>query len=248
MLMFLENIGIAVSFALRFIKNFFDPPFEGRELLNQIYLLGYKSLLLIGVTAFIVGMVFTMQSYPTMASLGTESWIPTMISISVVREIGPLITALIFAGKAGSGIGAELGSMKVTEQIDAMKVSGTKPMNFLVVTRVMASTIAVPLLVLYADSLAFAGSYFALQSKEDITISLFFNEAMSSIRFIDVIPSLIKSAFFGFAIGMVASYQGFKTSKGTQGVGKAANASVVVASFIIFIIDLIMVQIQSFYL
>ena len=245
---FLENVGQIVAFTILFLRNMFAPPFEGREVLKQVYILGYRSMTLIGITAFIVGMVFTMQSYPTMSSLGTESWIPTMISISVIREIGPLITALIFAGKVGSGIGAELGSMKVTEQIDAMKVSGTKPMNFLVVTRVSAATIAVPLLVLYSDALALIGSYFALQSKEDITISLYFNQALSVIDFIDLIPSLIKSALFGFAIGMVACYQGFFAERGTQGVGKAANFSVVMASFLIFIIDLVMVQIQSFYL
>ncbi|NJN27013.1 MAG: ABC transporter permease [Cyclobacteriaceae bacterium] len=245
---FFEKIGKIVNFSLRFLRMFFSPPFEGRELFKQIYLLGYKSLLLIGITSFIVGMVFTMQSYPTMASLGTESWIPTMISISVVREIGPLITALIFAGKVGSGIGAELGSMKVTEQIDAMTVSGTKPMNFLIVTRVSATTIAVPLLVLYADALAMGGSFFAFQSKEDVTLNFFFNQAMSAITFTDFIPSLIKSAFFGFAIGMVSCYQGFYAENGTQGVGYAANTSVVISSFIIFIIDLVVVQIQSFYL
>lgn len=245
---FFEHVGRIVQFTLRFLRNIFAPPFEGLEILRQIYSLGYKSLLLIGITAFIVGMVFTMQSYPTMASLGAESWIPTMISISIVREVGPLITALIFAGKVGSGIGAELASMKVTEQIDAMEVSGTKPMNYLVVTRVTASTIAVPLLVIYADALAFSGSYFALQSKEDITLALFFNEAMSAISFTDLLPSLVKSALFGFAIGMVSCYQGFYSEAGTKGVGKAANTSVVVASFIIFVIDLIMVQIQNFYL
>lgn len=245
---FFEKVGKIVNFALRFLRMMFSPPFEGRELIKQVYLLGYKSLLLIGVTSFIVGMVFTMQSYPTMASLGTESWIPTMISISVIREIGPLITALIFAGKVGSGIGAELGSMKVTEQIDAMTVSGTKPMNFLIVSRVSATTIAVPLLVLYADALGLGGSYFAFQSKEDVTINYFFNQAMSAITFMDFIPSLIKSAFFGFAIGMVSCYQGFYAENGTQGVGAAANTSVVISSFIIFIIDLVMVQLQSFYL
>jgi len=245
---FFEHIGRIVNFTLRFFWNFFAPPFEGRELLRQVYELGYKSLKLIGITAFIVGMVFTMQSYPTMSSLGTESWIPTMISISIVREIGPLITALIFAGKVGSGIGAELGSMKVTEQIDAMDVSGTKPMNFLIVTRVSAATIAVPLLVIYADALSFAGSYFALQSKEDITLYLYLNQAMSSVELIDVIPSLFKSAVFGFAIGMVSCYQGFYTERGTKGVGDAANSAVVISSFLIFLIDLIMVQIHSLYL
>ena len=106
---FFEQIGQIANFGLRFSRNLFTPPFEGRELFNQVYLLGYKSLRLIGITAFIVGMVFTMQSYPTMSSLGTQAWIPTMISISIIREIGPLITALTFAGKVGSGIGAELG-------------------------------------------------------------------------------------------------------------------------------------------
>ncbi len=245
---YLENTGSIVNFTLRFLKNIFSPPFEWRELLKQVYFSGYKSLFFIGTTSFIVGMVFTMQSYPTMSSLGTESWIPTMISLSIVREIGPLITALIFAGKVGSGIGAELGSMKVTEQIDAMSVSGTKPMNFLVVSRVGATTIAVPLLVLYADALGFLGSYFAFQSKEEITMYFFFNQAISVVTYVDLIPSLIKSAMFGFAIGMVASYQGFHAEQGTQGVGRAANTSVVISSFLIFVIDLIMVQINSFFL
>lgn len=242
------RIGSIVHFGISFWKHFFNPPFEWRELISQIYLLGYKSFTLIGITSFIVGMVFTMQSYPTMASLGTQSWIPTMISISMVREIGPLITGLIFAGKVGSGIGAELGSMRVTEQIDAMEVSGTKPMNFLVVTRVSAATIAVPLLVLYADLLSFTGSYFALSSVEDITLQLYLNQVMSAITFIDLLPSLLKSAFFGLAVGLVSCYQGYTADKGTRGVGQAANISVVVSSFIIFLIDLIMVQIQSLYL
>lgn len=245
---FFDMVGQIVGFTIRFFKNFLSPPFEGQEVMYQIYTLGYRSLVLTGITAFIVGMVFTMQSYPTMSSLGASSWIPTMISISVVREIGPLITALIFAGKVGSGIGAEIGSMKVTEQIDAMQVSGTKPMNYLVVTRVLATTIAVPMLVIYTDILAFFGSYFALQREKDITIDLYFNQSLGSLTFTDIIPSLVKSAVFGMAIGMVACYQGYFAEKGTKGVGKAANSSVVISSFIIFIIDLVMVQIQNFYL
>jgi phospholipid/cholesterol/gamma-HCH transport system permease protein len=192
--------------------------------------------------------VFTLQSRPVLLDFGAESLLPSMISISIFREIGPVITALICAGKISSGIGAELGAMKVTEQIDAMEVSGTKPMNFLVVTRVSAATIAVPLLVLYADLLSFTGSYFALSSVEDITLQLYLNQVMSAITFIDLLPSLLKSAFFGLAVGLVSCYQGYTADKGTRGVGQAANISVVVSSFIIFLIDLIMVQIQSLYL
>ncbi|MCX2743063.1 ABC transporter permease [Mangrovivirga sp. M17] len=243
---FFDKVGQIVHFSGRFFKDLFTPPFEWQEILNQTFTLGYKSFPLIGVTAFIVGTVFTMQSYPTMASLGATSWIPTMISISIVREIGPLITALIFAGKVGSGIGAELGSMKVTEQIDAMKVSGTKPINYLVVTRVIATSLAVPLLVIYTDLISFMGSYFALSREKDITLSLYLNQVLNSLDFQDVIPSIFKSFVFGFAIGMVSCYQGFYADKGTKGVGKAANTSVVISSFLIFLIDLIMVQIVNF--
>ncbi|QCK16821.1 MlaE family ABC transporter permease [Mangrovivirga cuniculi] len=243
---FFDKVGQIVHFTGRFFRFLFTPPFEWKEIINQTFSLGYKSFPLIGVTAFIVGTVFTMQSYPTMASLGATAWIPTMISISIVREIGPLITALIFAGKVGSGIGAELGSMKVTEQIDAMQVSGTKPINYLVVTRVIATSIAVPLLVLYTDFISFMGSYFALSREKDITMSLYLNQVLSSLDFKDIIPSIFKSFVFGFGIGMVACYQGFYADTGTKGVGKAANMSVVISSFLIFLIDLIMVQIVNF--
>ncbi|NMM47326.1 MlaE family ABC transporter permease [Marinigracilibium pacificum] len=242
---FFDTVGQIVHFSGRFFKHLFTPPFEWQEMLNQTFTLGYKSFPLIGVTAFIVGTVFTMQSYPTMSSLGATAWIPTMISISIVREIGPLITALIFAGKVGSGIGAELGSMKVTEQIDAMQVSGTKPINYLVVTRVVATSLAVPLLVIYTDFISFLGSYFALTREKDITMSLYFNQVLGSIEFKDIIPSIFKSFIFGFSIGMVSCYQGYYAEKGTKGVGKAANTSVVISSFLIFLIDLIMVQIVN---
>ena len=245
---FFDMVGQMVGFSIQFFKGVFKKPFEINELVYQVYTLGYRSLGLTGITGFIVGMVFTMQSYPTMASLGAAAWIPTMISISIVREIGPLITALIFAGKVGSGIGAEIGSMKVTRQIDAMQVSGTNPLNYLVVTRVLATTIAVPLLVIYTDALAFLGSYFALQQQQEISMYLYFSEALGAIEYVDIIPSLVKSAIFGLAIGIVACYKGYNAGKGTTGVGEAANSSVVISSFLIFIIDLIMVQLQNFYM
>jgi phospholipid/cholesterol/gamma-HCH transport system permease protein len=137
----------------------FTRPFEFKELLRQCYYIGNRSMLLVGVTAFIIGLVLTLQTRPTLQEFGAESWMPSMVSISIVREIGPVIIALTFAGRIASGIGAELGSMRVTEQIDAMEVSGTNPFKYLVVTRILATTLMLPLLVIIGDAIALYGSY-----------------------------------------------------------------------------------------
>src|SRR5690606_3689767 len=151
---YLITTGSLARFAGKFFVEVFKPPFELKEILRQAYYLGYKSIGLVSITGFIIGLVMTLQTLPTLAQFGAEAWIPAMISVSIIREIGPVLTALICAGKVGSGIGAEIGSMKVTEQIDAMEVSGTKPYNYIVVTRVLATTIMVPILVIYADFIA----------------------------------------------------------------------------------------------
>ena len=138
---FLTDLGRASKFFTRFFKEAFSAPFEGREVLVQCYNVGYKSYPLVMITGFIMGLVLTLQSRPTLAEFGAESWLPGMVALSLVREIAPVITALICAGKIASGIGAELGSMKVTEQIDAMEVSAINPFKYLVVTRVVATTL-----------------------------------------------------------------------------------------------------------
>ena len=163
----------------------------------------------------------------------------------VLREIGPVITALIFAGKVGSGIGAELGSMRVTDQIDAMEVSGTNPLKFLVSTRVLATTLMVPVLVLYADAIAFLGSFIGMNIGNTVSIRLFLTQALDQIWYYDIIPAIIKTFFFGFAIGLISCYKGYHTSGGTQGVGMAANTAVVISSVVIFILDLMAVQITN---
>jgi phospholipid/cholesterol/gamma-HCH transport system permease protein len=180
-----------------------------------------------------------------MAQFGAESWLPGMVSVSIVREIGPVITALICAGKIGSGIGAELGSMRVTEQIDAMEVSGTNPMNYLVVTRVLAATFMIPILVLYSDFISFYGSYVAVNMHDFVSLRLFLNLSFDSLHFYDVIPATIKTFFFGFAIGIIGCYKGYFSENGTEGVGKAANSAVVISSLAIFIMDLIAVQLAD---
>jgi phospholipid/cholesterol/gamma-HCH transport system permease protein len=192
-----------------------------------------------------MGLVLTVQSRPTLEEFGAESWLPAMVAISVVREIGPVITALICAGKIGSSIGAELGSMKVTEQIDAMEVSGTNPFKYLVVTRVMAATFMLPVLVVIADLLALYASYLGVNIKDVVSFKLYINQVFDSLEYSDFLPAFIKSYFFGFAIGIVGCYKGYHSRKGTEGVGQSANSAVVVASLLIFILDLIAVQVTD---
>ena len=235
------EVGDIGLFAGRFFREVFVPPFEFKELICQCYNIGNRSLLLVMVTGFILGLVFTLQSRPTLEQFGAESWIPSMISISIIREIGPVIIALICAGRVGSGIGAELGSMRVTEQIDAMEVSGTNPFKYLVVTRIVASTLMLPLLIIVGDSISLVGSALVENLKSDVSFTLYFNKVFTSIKFGDIIPATIKSIFFGFAIGLIGCYKGYNCEKGTVGVGDASNAAVVYTSMLIFIIDFIAV-------
>src|SRR5574337_350097 len=171
---FFDETGKLSAFAGRFFRDAFRPRYEFREFLRQCFFIGYKSLGLVGITAFIMGLVITIQSRPTLVEFGAEAWLPKMVSVSLIREIAPVITALICAGKIGSGIGAELGSMKVTEQIDAMEVSGTNPFKFLVATRVMATTFMLPVLVLLADAISLYGSFLGVNIRGFTSFSLFY--------------------------------------------------------------------------
>jgi phospholipid/cholesterol/gamma-HCH transport system permease protein len=245
---FFIDIGSFSFFALRFFKEVFKPPFEFKELLKQCYNIGNRSLLLVSLTGFIIGLVFTLQSRPTLMEFGAVSWLPAMVTISIVREIGPIITALICAGKIGSGIGAELGSMRVTEQIDAMEVSGTNPYKYLVVTRIMATTLMLPILVIYGDAIAIFGSYMVESVKGDVSFLMYFNLAFKKLSFTDILPATIKSFFFGFAIALVGCYQGYNCKKGTSGVGMAANTAVVHASILVFLIDFVVVLVTNIFI
>lgn len=244
---FLVDIGELSYFARRFFKEAPKRPYEFRELLRQCYNMGNRSLLLVGITGFIIGLVLTLQTRPTLMEFGAVSWMPSMVGISIVREIGPIITALVCAGRIGSGIGAELGSMRVTEQIDAMEVSGTNPFKFLVVTRILAVTLMLPVLVIIGDAIALYGSYLVENIKGDVSFQLFFNQVFESLEFGDIIPATIKSFFFGFAIGLVGCYKGYYCKKGTAGVGLAANSAVVFTSLLLFIIDFIAVFVTDIF-
>ncbi|UNY97282.1 ABC transporter permease [Zhouia spongiae] len=244
---FFKQIGELAFFAGNFFKEAFHPPYEFNELLKQCYNVGNRSLALVSLTGFIIGLVLTLQTRPTLQGFGAVSWMPSMVGISIVREIGPVIIALVCAGRIASGIGAELGSMRVTEQIDAMEVSGTNPFKFLVVTRITATTLMVPLLVVYGDALALYGSFLIEHFKGDVSARLFFNQVFNALNFRDLIPAVAKSVFFGFAIGLVGCYKGYYCKKGTVGVGVAANTAVVLSSLLIFVLDFIAVIIADIF-
>jgi phospholipid/cholesterol/gamma-HCH transport system permease protein len=180
-----------------------------------------------------------------LAEFGAVSMLPGMVAVSIIREMGPVVTALICAGRIGSGMGAELGSMKVTEQIDAMEVSSTNPMRFLVVTRVLAATLMIPILVLYADALGILGSWAGANIKGDVPFVLFISQAFGAIGFDDLLPAVAKTFFFGTAIGLVGCYKGYTAGRGTESVGKAATSAVVLSSLFVILIDLIAVQITD---
>lgn len=244
---FLEEIGELAYFTARFFNEAFRRPFELKELWRQCYNMGNKSLFLVASTGFIIGLVLTLQTRPTLMEFGAVSWMPSMVGVSIVREIGPMITALVCAGRIGSGIGAELGSMRVTEQIDAMEVSGTNPFKYLVVTRVMATTLMIPLLVIFGDTIALYGSYLVENIKGDVSFKLYFNQVFNTLEFGDIVPATIKTFFFGLAIGLVGCFKGYYCKKGTAGVGKAANSAVVFASLLLFVIDFIAVFVADIF-
>jgi phospholipid/cholesterol/gamma-HCH transport system permease protein len=242
---FFFEVASITTFTFRFFKEVIKPPYEFNEVMKQSFLIGYKSLPLVAITGFIIGLVLTIQSRPTLAKFGSESLLPAMVAVSLIREIGPVITALIFAGKVGSGIGAELASMNVTEQIYAMQVSDTNPYKYLVVTRVLAATLMLPILVILADGFGLVGSLVGVNIKGDVSAYLFFSQIFQSLEFNDLIPAIIKTFFFGFFIGLIGSYKGYNSNKGTEGVGQAANSAVVLSSLMVFIVDMIAVQITS---
>ena len=240
-----EEVGEQVGFFTRFIKNIFAGGFEWSEFVRQCYEIGYRSLMLVGITSFIMGVVLILQLRPTLVAFGAASMLPKTLSVSFVREIGPVIIAIICAGKIASSIGAELGSMKVTEQLDAMEVSGANPVQYLVVTRILATTFMVPLLSLMGDAIGLFGGFLALNLNDHISASLYATKVIAALDFTDFLPAFIKTIFFGFAIGFVGCYKGFYSNKGTESVGIAANSAVVTASLWIFFIDAIAVQITS---
>ena len=242
---FFMSVNKAFQFVIQFFKKVLIPPFHFGEIINQCFDIGLRALPLITLTGFIVGVVFTKQSRPPLEEFGATSWLPSLIGIAIVKAMGPLVTALICAGKVGSGIGAELGSMKVTEQIDAMEVSAINPFKYLVVTRVTATMITIPILSFYCIVVGLTGSYINIRAQEATSFIAFYQKAFSTLSFLDLFTSVVKSIIFGFTIGIVGTYKGFNATQGTRGVGKAANQAVVMAMFLIFMEEMLIVQVSN---
>ena len=229
-------------FNWEFLKQAFMPPYEIAEIKKHMTELGVKTLGIVSITGFIIGLVLAMQSQPVMQRFGAGDFLPGMVALSVVRELGPVITALIFAGRVSSGIGAELGSMRVTEQIDAMEVSAINTFNYLVVTRVIATTMILPILTIYVIIIAIMGSYLAIIIVEPMSFEYYRSSVVQSIEFGDFIPGVAKTFVFGYIVGLVGSYKGFSAEGGTEGVGRASTTSVVLASLLILVFDMVLVK------
>lgn len=242
---FLTGVYDAYAFVSRFFKEAFKRPLHLREVINQCFEIGLKSLSLITVTGFIIGVVFTKQSRPSLQDFGATSWLPSLMGIAIIRALGPLVTALICAGKVGSSIGAEIGSMRVTEQIEAMEVSAINPFKYLVATRVLATTISIPILSFYCICIGLIGSFVNVHSEEATGLISFYQHAFSSVAFLDIFSSVTKSIVYGFTIGITGCYKGFNATQGTRGVGRAANHAVILSMFLIFLEEVVIVQITN---
>ena len=238
----LASFGGYAAFIGRYFATAVRPPYELRQILRHIDELGTYSTPLVLVTNFLIGAILALQARPTMEDFGAAGFLPALITRSLTIELAPVITALIVAGRVSSGIGAELGSMRVTEQIDAMECSGVDPFNYLVTTRVTAMIILMPILTLMADFVGIFGSWVAEAIAVGATMELYYQKVQQFLYTWDVLPGVLKTALFGIAIGIIGSYKGFNTAAGTQGVGRATTSAVVLSSLWILILDLLVVQ------
>ncbi|MEZ4239241.1 MAG: ABC transporter permease [Myxococcota bacterium] len=242
---FFLRVHQTASFVGRFFVNVVRRPLHAREVIRQCYEVGWRTLPLITLTGLITGIVFTKQSRPSLEAFGAASWLPSLITIAMVRSLAPLVTALVAAGKVSSSIGAELGSMKVTEQIEAMEVSAINPYKFLVVTRTLATTTMLPMLTMYFGFVGLIGAYLNIHGKEGTSFAAFLQNGFSTIEFLDLWAAVVRAILFGFTIGIIACYSGFRTTRGTEGVGRAANAAVVQSMLVVFLEEVFVVQIIS---
>ena len=240
-------VGSFGMFGLRAIRDVFIPPVEIREIFRQIYHVGWRSLPLITVSGFAVGIVMSMHTRSSLERFGAEALIPAGLAIALFRETGPLVTGLLVSGRVGAGIGAELGGMRVTEQIDALESLAVDSFKLLVVTRVIACMIALPILTTVMNFSGIGGGFVAESFSSDISFRLFFDRSFSNIQFVDYIPPTLKTVVFGFVIATVSSYLGYNTSGGAEGVGKASTQSVVFSSILLIVANVLLVKIIVFF-
>jgi phospholipid/cholesterol/gamma-HCH transport system permease protein len=243
----LEFVGALATFGGRAIVDAFRPPFEIGEIVRHVYQFGMRSMPLILMSGFAIGVVLSMHTRATLARFGAEAMIPAGLAVALVRETGPLTAGLLVSGRVGAGIGAEIGAMRVTEQIDALEANAVDAFKFLAVTRVIACMIAMPLLTTMMNFAGIFGGFVAEAAVSGMSWQLYFERSFLYLAFSDLIPATLKTIVFGYLIAVVATYLGFTTSRGTEGVGEASTRSVVMASILIILSDVILVKIIFFF-
>jgi phospholipid/cholesterol/gamma-HCH transport system permease protein len=239
---FFELIGNLGIFAGRAVRRAGVPPFELRMFWQQISEVGWKSLPLILSSGFAVGLVLTLHTRSTLIRFGAESYIPTVQSLSFFSDIGPLVVGLLIAGRVGAGIGAELAGMRVNEEIDAIECFSIDSFKLLVVPRILACIVALPLLTVFIDVAGLAGGFLAERISSNISLHLYLNRAFSEVAWGTFIAPTLKTAVFGFIIALVSCWYGYTAKDGSVGVGRAATSSVVTSSLLIIIADVILVK------
>lgn len=242
----LAEVGAITLFGLRAVREAFLPPYEPMEILRHVYEIGWRSAPLIATAGLAIGVVLSMHTRASLERFGAEAMIPAGLAIALVRETGPLVTALLAAGRVGAGIGAELGAMKVTEQIDALEAVAVDSFKYLAVTRIIACVLALPLLTAIADICGIFGGFLAETTISGMSWDLYFNRAFSLIEFQDFIPATLKTTVFGMIIGTIGCYLGFATTQGTEGVGRTSTRSVVLSSILIIISNVVLVKLIFF--
>ncbi|MDD5432261.1 MAG: ABC transporter permease [Candidatus Omnitrophica bacterium] len=215
----------------------FKPPFKNHRIIEQAKKAGYDSLPIVSLVALFIGFIFALQTAYFMQRIGSEMYIASLVALSLVRELGPVITALVVAGRVGAAITAELGSMQVTEQIDALETLATNPVKYLVVPRFIALTLMLPLLTLFADAIGIFGSYLICTLKLGISSSMYWRVTVDAVLYKDLFTGLFKTLFFGMIIAIVSCYEGFNVEGGAEGVGQATTRSVVTTFILIIIAD-----------
>jgi phospholipid/cholesterol/gamma-HCH transport system permease protein len=238
----LEFVGRVSRFGFRGFLDLFRRPFEGGQISRQLTEVGAKSLPLVIASGFALGAVLTLHTRTTLVTFGAASLIPTVQALAFFVEIGPLVAALLVAGRVGSGIGAVLANMRATEQIDGIESLSIDSFKFLVVPRIVACVLALPLLTLFMDFSGLLGGFLAERVASGLSFQLYLTRAFSAFEWSNFVPPTIKTAVFGLVIGTVSSYFGYTTNRGSQGVGQAATNSVVVSSLLIILSDVVLIK------
>ena len=238
----LQATGALVLFALQGISHLFRPPFYGRLFLRHVIEIGYFSLPVVAMTAIFTGMVLALQTYTGFARFNAEGAVANVVVLSITRELGPVIAGLMVAGRIGASFAAEIGTMRVTDQIDALTTLSTNPMKYLVAPRLLAGTVALPFLVLIADILGVMGGWLIGSAKLGFSSAGYLRATLDFMQTMDVVSGLVKASVFGFLIALMGCWCGYNSRGGAQGVGAATTSAVVISSILILALDYIITE------